>query len=215
MSVVTNDDSKINELFVRLNRSKPLTGAEVRNAMAGAVPGLIRRIAEHEFFTTRIRFGTNRGEDRNAAAKLLLLEFRGKLVDTKKVHLDRLVEEGIAAEAGSAEFERAAERVERILDRMVEIFIDRDSLLSSQGPVVLYYWLVRDNKKEFDGMVRDFIVSFERMREQNRVLSRDPKAEPELIDAELLRFDTMNRSTNDQASLEGRFAILDERFQEF
>jgi hypothetical protein len=35
--VVTDEQEKIDELFVRLNRSKPLTGAEIRNAMAGPV----------------------------------------------------------------------------------------------------------------------------------------------------------------------------------
>jgi hypothetical protein len=39
MRVITDDEAKINELFVRLHRSKPLTGAETRNAMGGVVPG--------------------------------------------------------------------------------------------------------------------------------------------------------------------------------
>ena len=55
MSVVTNDEADINELFVRLNRSKPLTGAEIRNAMLGPVPDVIRNVARHSFFTENIR----------------------------------------------------------------------------------------------------------------------------------------------------------------
>ncbi len=35
MSVFTDEEGKINELFVRLNSSKALSGAELRNAMAG------------------------------------------------------------------------------------------------------------------------------------------------------------------------------------
>ena len=77
MSVVTNDAELINELFVRLNRSKPLTGAEVRNAMAGPAPGIIRELAKHEFFKELIAFKTTRLEDQNAAAKLLLFEYNG------------------------------------------------------------------------------------------------------------------------------------------
>src|SRR5688500_15082998 len=52
MSVITDEEGKINELFVRLNRNKALTGAEVRNAMQGIVPGLIRELAHDEFFQT-------------------------------------------------------------------------------------------------------------------------------------------------------------------
>src|ERR1017187_9164968 len=56
MSVITNKVERINELFVRLNRSKPLTGAEVRNAMTGPAPEVIRELAKHEFFVELIRF---------------------------------------------------------------------------------------------------------------------------------------------------------------
>ena len=35
MSVITDEEGKINELFVRLNRNKTLTGPEIRNAMQG------------------------------------------------------------------------------------------------------------------------------------------------------------------------------------
>src|SRR5438046_729720 len=73
MSVITDDEAKINALFVRLNRSKPLTGAEIRNAMTGKVPGLARKLAGHPFFQKNIRFKIGRGQDRNLAAKLLLL----------------------------------------------------------------------------------------------------------------------------------------------
>ena len=49
MRVITDDEAKINELFVRLNRSKPLTGAEIRNAMGGVVPTLIRECVRTRF----------------------------------------------------------------------------------------------------------------------------------------------------------------------
>jgi hypothetical protein len=48
--VVTDEQEKIDELFVRLNRSKPLTGAEIRNAMAGPVTELTRFFVGHELF---------------------------------------------------------------------------------------------------------------------------------------------------------------------
>ena len=36
--------------------SKPLTGAEVRNAMQGVVSEYIRQISEHTFFKKNIKF---------------------------------------------------------------------------------------------------------------------------------------------------------------
>lgn len=90
MSVVTDDEQKINELFIRLNSSKPLVGAEIRNAMIGEVPQLIREIVETDFWM-KTRFSKQRGQDKNLAAKLLLLEHAGTFVDTKKRQLDDLV----------------------------------------------------------------------------------------------------------------------------
>lgn len=215
MAVMTDDESKINELFVRLNRSKPLTGAEIRNAMSGVVPGLIRDIAANDFFASKIRFGVTRAQDQNTAAKLLLMEFRGKIVDTKKISLDRLVDEGIQAEADIPNFRRSAKRVERNLRAMNRVFIDRDPLLASQGQVPVYYWLVRSSADEYLDQVREFLVQFENDRAANRQLARDPSVDPSTLDSELLLYDTLNRSVNDQGSLEGRYEILHRRFDDF
>jgi hypothetical protein len=129
MSVYTDEESKINDLFIRLNRSKPLTGGELRNAMKGIIPILIRKIRDHEIFNSKIKFQIRRGQDLNAAAKLLLIEFRGEFVDTKKTNLDRFVEEGMRSE--NIEFERAQDKVIDNLNIMAELFIERDPLLSS------------------------------------------------------------------------------------
>ena len=73
--VVTDEQEKIDELFVRLNRSKPLTGAEIRNAMAGPVTELNRLLIRHELFKSGISFSKKRAQDKNAATKLLLFEY--------------------------------------------------------------------------------------------------------------------------------------------
>ena len=43
MSVITDEEGKINDLFVRLNRSKPLTGSEIRRCDAGSRADADRR----------------------------------------------------------------------------------------------------------------------------------------------------------------------------
>jgi hypothetical protein len=207
-SVITDQEGKINDLFVRLNRSKPLTGAEVRSAMKGAVPRLIRKIAEHAFFHTCIRFSTKRKQEHNVAAKILLIEFRGKLVDTKKVHLDRFVQEGIRSQTTS--FRRAATRVHELLDAMRRVFIRRDPLLSSEGPITVYYWFIKNNPDALT-RIRPFLMSFEAARRENRQRA----AVGRRADEELLRYDILSRSINDQGSLTERLRILERRFRRF
>jgi hypothetical protein len=209
MSVITDDEAKINELFVRLNNSKPLTGSEVRNAMKGPVPALIRTIAEHDFFETRVRFSKKRMQQYNVAGKLLLVEHRGRLVDTKKTHLDKFAEEAIKAE--NPDFSRAADRVRSVLSRMTEIFAQNDVLFSSQGPATPYYWLVRNADGKEDVMIREFLVKFEdvrRARIKTEVQGSD-------LERDLATYDSMNRNTNDQGSLNARYAVLRRWFDRF
>lgn len=214
MTVVTDEEGRINELFVRLNRNRPLTGAEVRNAMQGVVPRLIRAIAACDFLQDRIRFSKVRMQDHDVAAKLLLVEFRGKLTETKKKSLDRLAEDGARAEASSGEYRRAAKRVSRHLDQMATIFLTKDSLLSGQGVIVPYYWLVRSLDPADHASVRNFLVMFEHARQENRRRAKDPDRMDE-VDLRFSRYDELNRSINDVGSLQGRFQILLDAFEEF
>jgi len=217
MSVVTDEEGKINELFVRLNRNKTLTGPEIRNAMRGVVPQLIRDLAADEFFASRIKFDSKRGQDLDAAAKMLLVEFRGRLVETKKATLDNLVAEGQNAEAEIADstvqdFERAADRVHAVLRRMNEVFVTQDALLGTQGVIVPYYWFIKKSAEDDLGLLRTFLVQFEEERAKNREIAKDPD-EAERVNYTLSRYDQLNRSINDVGSLEGRVEILTASFR--
>jgi hypothetical protein len=209
MSIITDDEAKINDLFVRLNSSKPLTGAELRNAMRGPVPTIIRSIADHEFFGSKVKFSFTRGADQNSAAKLLLMEFVGEFVDTKKKSLDLLVDVGLQSE--NSAFDRAVNNVKANLDRMSQVFITSDPLLASQGPIPLYYWFVRDHFQDIN-RIREFLVDFERTRRLNQQESREQNG---IADSELLDYDILNRSVNDKVSLVRRFEILNNRFKRF
>ena len=210
MSVITDEEAKINDLFVRLNTNKSLTGAEIRNAMSGEVPKIIRRIADHRFFKSRIKFQTSRGQDKNAVSKLLLIEFLGKFTDTKLIQLNRFVEEGLKPE--SADIERAAGRVEDVLNMMSRVFLERDNLLSSQGPITLFYWVIRNVQRHRIRQVREFLVEFERIRRSNRELA---KVNPQKADLANLLYDSQNRSVDDQLSLERRYEFLMHNFASF
>ena len=214
MSILTDDEARINDLFVRLNRSKPLTGAEIRNAMEGDVPVLIRELARHPFFAEYVKFSIRRGQDLNTAGKLLLIEFWGRLTDTKKRQLDRLAREGaIRAEAQTIDFQRAADRVSRILDVMTQMFSRRDQLLRSQGPITLYYWVVRAVGDVLPlGTLYEFFDELDNTHLETRASVRSG-APIHTLDPEMLVYDSLSRSTNDEGSLEGRFEIALRRLE--
>ncbi|MCB1916198.1 MAG: DUF262 domain-containing protein [Rhodocyclaceae bacterium] len=191
MSVITDREEMINDLFVRLNRSKPLTGAEVRSAMIGEVPRLIREISSTPFFTECIAFSTNRKQQENVAAKLLLIEHRGDFVETKKVNLDRFAREAALTEM---EFQASAERVITVLEDSTYLFKKNDPLLKASGIVPIYYWLIRNGLGRPD--LRDRLERFERFRATVR---GHPAIEV---------YNNVSRSTNDPSSYKARYAVL-------
>lgn len=206
ISIITDDDSMINEQFIRLNKSKPLTGAELRNAMKGEVPKLSRKIIQHKFFKENIKFDTKRGQDLNIATKLLLLEFRGKFVDLKKRNLDKLVEESAIA-AETTNFDSTMQIIMSTLDKMNSSFIDKDKLLSSSGIIPIYYWFYRSNYEKYPNQLRIFLVEFDDLRKQARHSSTP--------DTQLLIFEKLAKSLNDSSSLVGCYNILTDYFTKY
>lgn len=212
MSVFAETEEPINDLFVRLNRSKALTGAEIRNAMGGPVPEILREIASQEFFSENIRFSVKRGQDLNTAAKFLLFESSQGLQETKKSTLDKFVKKSKdASPEERSNLELSARRVVDVLRDMESVFLPRDQLLASAGILPVYYWLVRSLKPGQQNRLRSFLVDFEDLRRKNRELLKQ-KPDSDKIDGRLVEYDNYNRSTNDQLSHVGRFRILIERF---
>lgn len=210
--VVTDEQAKITELFVRLNRSKPLTGAEIRNAMTGPVTEISRYLVSHDLFKTSIKFPKKRAQDKNAATKILLFEYANKPVETKRTNLDRFV---IAARKGARErLELSSRRVIDTFDRMFEIFLPGDPLLRSAGVFPVYYWFVREHDPKSDQHIREFLNSFEQTRKANRETANNPDTASQ-ADSELLIYDRLNRSTDDERSHIERFNILKKRFKLF
>jgi hypothetical protein len=197
-SIITDDESTINEMFIRLNKSKPLTGAELRGAMKGEVPIFTKKITSHHFFKDRVKFATQRMQDANVAAKFLLIEFRGKLVDTKKVHLDDLVDEFASSEVKS--LQSAFNRVQVTLNFMDEAFITKDPLLGSSGILTIYYWFFKHFGESFSKSIRNFLVDFDRYRKQAKIRTAGLE--------DYVNFNSFTRSINDQSSLQNAYNIL-------
>ncbi|HAT4022910.1 TPA: hypothetical protein I9Z15_005010, partial [Citrobacter freundii] len=202
MSVISDDSSKIKDLFVRLNKSKALTGAELRNAMEGIVPDLIRGLVDREFFKKSIKFSTNRGQDYNVASKILLIEFSGRFVDTKKKQLDNFVSSGANTHNPEPYYE-AAFRAADIIDKLLLVFHENDPLLSSHGLLPIYYEIA---KLEVDPEhLHDFFEYFNSLRVINNKML---KMDPDHADKDLIRFESALRSINDQGSLATAYEIM-------
>lgn len=219
MAVVTDDAANIRQLFVRLNTSKPLTGAELRNAMPGRVPAIIRSLVEHPFLREYLPFSTVRSEDKNLAAKLLLIEHRGGPVDTKKRQLDALVraiadtaesqqaEEGLLellAPAESSDFQISADLVQTTLNEMTHIFSVRDPLLRQPSQIPVFYWFIRNLESPSPARIREFLDFFQTAREVNK--ERAKRGEATIPDLD--RYELLLRSSNDSGSIKQRHAIL-------
>lgn len=209
MSVITDDEEKIRDLFLRLNRSKNLTGAELRNAMSGVVPDFIRKLTDRRFFHECVRFNTARRQDSNVAAKLLLIESHGGFVDTKKKQLDRMVKEGQAPE-NFDRFLEVAHRVERNLEVMEGIFFPKDPILASNGLVPLIYEMVKRNPS-LKEKIRPFLVDFFNER-RNAKISRNDAAQ---VSADILAFEAAARNINDESGLTAAYQILERRLHSF
>lgn len=217
MSVVTDSAEKIQQMFIRLNSGEPANSAERRNAMPGPVPRVVRGLIMHPFFQDRISFNTKRMAEFNLAAKLLLIEVRGRFVDTKAKNLDQFVLEAAPSErvrarkhkgvVSAAVLHEAESKVIETLELLAKVFHERDPLLKAQSHIPVYYWLVR-NKPGVVAKLRGFLESFTRELRDNLKLSR---VDPDRADPVLSLYYTLGRTTNDEASLKRRYEIIVEK----
>ncbi|MBE7157564.1 MAG: DUF262 domain-containing protein [Rhodospirillales bacterium] len=205
MSVISDEEQLVNELFVRLNSGKPLTSAERRNAMNGVVPELVRQIANTIFFQSCVSF-TNSGRAHDqAAAKLLLLEWSNRPVDLKKRQLDGLFDSGTLSQ-NEADLNSATNTVLETLAGMSQVFMQRDPLLRTQGQIPVYYTFFREESYGMSPSLRPIIQGFSDLRREVRAAGRVADAEPNSVfletDFELaVEYNYRLRNPNDYRSV--------------
>ena len=209
------DIDLIEEMFSRLNEAVPLNAAEKRNAIGGDFIAAIRRISEHSFFCSRVRFPNTRYRYLEVAARMLLTEFNlvkhGRVLDTKKVWLDQLARD--LRVDRTTEVDRTEAGVNEILDHMAPIFRNRDELLQAQGMMTVYYLLFREAAKRgsLDQLVREKLLEFRHAVAKNRSVAQDNYVN---ADFRLLEFDRLNQQgTNDASNILARVRILGDWLQ--
>lgn len=207
VGVVTDDKAFVEELFVRLNRSKPLSGAEIRNAISSPISEMIRVIGSHAFFTGNVKFDTNKGQNLNCAVKLLMFEALGGVQETKKVTLDKFVK-------GDDETHLRAEKALPILietlDVLAETFQFKDPVLNSEGPVPVYYWLARNATQDGFPYIRDFLEAF-----QAELKNQTYKRSKIISSADWNTYKSASRSINDRTSHDVRYGIISMSFEKW
>jgi len=208
MSVITDDEQAVHELFVRLNSGKPLTPAERRNAMTGIVPGLVREIVSTPLFRSCIAFPNRGASHEQAAAKLILLEVSSGPVDLKRAQLDDLYRRG-QDEMSARQISAAATDVLETAGLMAEAFTEKDPLLRTQGQLPVYYLTFRRGAVPSD--IRQRILRFNTLRAQVRTLlggsSIDVPASSETISL-AARYNELVRNPNDARSVYQMSEIL-------
>lgn len=208
VGVITDNKNFIEELFVRLNRGKPLSGAELRNAISSPTAEMIRIIGSHSFFSDVVKFSTNKGENLNSAAKILMFEHNG-IQETKKSNLDKFVQSN---QYSAKEIEFSTSNVLKTLDLMVKTFRFKDDLLASEGHIPIYYLLMRNSSEEKALYIRDFIEFFQDQLKK----TSDGYINNELCDMnELLIYKNLSRSINDKNSNITRYEILESSFDKW
>jgi len=208
--VETDDIDLIEDMFSRLNEAVPLKAAEKRNAIGGPMAACIRQVADHVFFAKCVRFSNKRYQHREAAAKMLFVEFsiktNGRIIDTKKPYMDDMVERYKKGEFDDHDL--LTRQSVAVLNRMSAAFAPADELLRSQAVVPIFYLVMRSALEcnEESKFRRAGIVEFYSKLAENR-----SKAEKDMAGAsfELLEYDRMSQQgTNDAASLKERTRIL-------
>lgn len=203
--VITDEEDKLEELFLRLNGGYALTNAEKRNAIGGTMNRLIRELVDnHPFFTNKLRFKNPRYQYQDLLTKLLLIENANQLITLSNASLEKLVREN---HTDSSHVHSLIIRVSEELNKFVTVFEDKDVLLRGKGIIPVYYFFISRYNPNLSTL-RTFIEQFENVRVENRALEEDRQV------GLLIEFDRWNqqgvhrdRSLNERIEIMNRYYI--------
>ncbi|MGS0706223.1 DUF262 domain-containing protein [Acinetobacter sp. ANC 3781] len=220
IEVITDDIDLIEEMFSRLNDGEPLNAAEKRNAFTGAVTNSIRSLINHPFFTEKVKFQNIRYKHQDIAAKILFTESNltnhKKLVDTKKIYLDKFVKDNIR---NSTHIDGITQNVVKTLDNMSHVFMSKDELLRAQGNIVVYYLLFKnaESNNQLHLINRTKFIEWRKKLSDNKLLADISDSETDEqtnISYELLEFNRLSQQgTNDVSNIRERLRILSDYFE--
>lgn len=204
--IVTDEDDRLEEMFLRLNGGVALTNAEKRNAISSYLNIRIRNIiTTHLFFTQKIRFKNPRFQHNDLLTKLLFIEHNNFPCNLGNKELDDFIR-SFAQE--NLESKTIIEKTLKVLDKFVEVFDNQDMLLRGKGIIPVYYQFLKENYHNNSSSLTEFLKAFELIRIDNRNTE-----EPNSL---LQEFDLFNQQgVHREKSLEYRYDLLKLFFEYF
>jgi hypothetical protein len=201
--IITDEEDKLEELFLRLNGGSALTNAEKRNAISGHLNRSVKQIVENnDFFINKLRFKNPRFQYQDLLTKLLYIESNNQLISLTNSALESFVRQNITQ---TTSIDNTISDTVRILSVMSSVFEDKDILLKGKGIIPVYYYFISRNQPNITHL-RDFFERFEDLRDINRV-SENPN--PTLIN-----FDRRNQQgVYQDKSLNERLEVLIRYYQ--
>lgn len=220
VTIQTDDEELVENLFSRLNEAVPLTAPEYRNALGGPLPRVFRELATDSFFQECLPFETGRHKYLDLAAKFVYITAERKFVSTKKVDLDNLVrsykkarkENQPKASEGAVKKLEAATR--STLSRLRGFFKTKDALLANIGWITLYFHMFRlldgaDLPTRLDrSKFADFVADLTATRTNLRGIASGHVRPDVKLDPTLTEFVRLGQSSNDGSAILGRYRIV-------
>jgi hypothetical protein len=205
ITVETDEEDYIEDMFLRLNEAVPLNAAEKRNAYGGPIPPLSRSLASHQFFLEKVKVTDRRYRYYELATKFLYLQDRGEIRDMKKAYLDRYV--AGYANVSPSTVEPLGDAVRENLDFMATLFNASDYLLDTVGMLPVYYSIVMIARtgEWLEELDRSALVEFNVLRNENRFAASSDESS---ADANLVEFERFAQSPNDAIALRFRRDVL-------
>lgn len=209
--LVTANINVIEEMFLRLNESVSFTAAEKRNAMGGKLTNIIKNLITEPFFVKFIKINNKRFQHHEICVRLLFIEYgicNLGIIDTKRSYLDEFVRRFLVDDIDP----NIPNTVKNTIHQMDKIFKFRDSLLNSNGAIIVYYLLVREAilQKQLHKITREKIKKFVNAVKKNKVDRIDNLQKEKIYLSEYDRL-TIQGSTV-ASSLKTRFMIIAEYF---
>ncbi len=221
ITVVKSDDEDfIDELFTRLNTQFSLSAPELRNALGGPIPMLIRKVGHSAFLTESVDITNRRLQHFDLAAKFLYLTRADDFVSVHRRVLNgfvanfrKLRQEGDES-ASKAKLDELEDDTQKILERMHNFFRKEDSLLTSQGRTTLFFHVFRlyNTVNQNPPFTREMLAQFDdelvSARKKSQRISEGSGESLTHIEQLLVFFDREKQSLNDGKALLRQYGYL-------
>lgn len=196
------DEDEVREMFLRLQNGTSLRAQEKRNAYSGDMRDFVCTLASHRFFNS-VDFSNSRYTHDLVGAQFVRLESVGGPTNVKNRDLNKMYQDGRDFDSNGAE----AKAVRRTLDLLTEVFPEKTPELTRYNVIALYSvvadLLASYVKDDFEPVLHDWFIDFERRRREQEDLSED-EADPEWIQYK----EKISHSTDSEDSIRWRMEFM-------